>query len=67
MTTYDVFARKEYAEPLVYIGSVEANNDENASQLSLNTFGPESEWIEMITVPHDKLIIVFTEQLEPRP
>ena len=63
-TTYDVFARKEYPEPLIYIGSVEVNMPAEAGQASLNKFGPASEWIEMLAVPHREIITVFTEQGE---
>jgi hypothetical protein len=63
--TYDVFARKEHPQPLTYIGSVEVDQAEDVSQASLTQYGPESEWLEMIVVPHDKVILVFSEQKEP--
>lgn len=60
-TTYDVFARQEYPEPLIYIGSVEVNNAAEVAGLSLEKYGPESEWIEMVAVPHQKIVTVFSE------
>lgn len=64
--TYDVFARKEHPQPLTYIGSVEVDQAGDAGQASLAQYGPESEWLEMIVVPHDKVILVFSEQKEPQ-
>jgi 1,2-phenylacetyl-CoA epoxidase PaaB subunit len=63
-TTYDVFARKEHAEPLVYIGSVEADNDEDVAKRCLERYGPESDWVEMVSAPHNEVIVVFAEQKE---
>jgi hypothetical protein len=60
-TTYDVFARKEHPEPLIYIGSIEAENDDQIIGLSLEKYGPESEWLEMVAVPHHQVIVVFPE------
>ena len=62
-TTYDVFARKDHAEPLVYIGAVEADNAEAVTHISLETYGAE-EWIEMVAVPHEAVIVVFSEHEE---
>lgn len=63
---YDVFARKEYPEPLTYIGSVEVDSADDVSRVSLEQYGPESEWLEMVAVPRDKVILVFSEQKEPQ-
>ena len=60
--TYDVFARKEHAEPLVYIGSMEVENAEEVAPASLKQYGPESDWLEMIAVPHKQVIVVFSEK-----
>lgn len=60
--TYDVFARKEYAEPLVYIGPVEVDNAGEVAQTSLEKYGPESEWLEMIAVSHDQVFLVFSDK-----
>ncbi|MCL4294959.1 MAG: hypothetical protein KJ077_04500 [Anaerolineae bacterium] len=61
-TTYDVFARKEHPEPLLYIGSIEVEQAEQVAQTSLEQFGPESEWLEMIAVPRQAVILVFSEK-----
>lgn len=61
-TTYDVFARKEHPDPLVYIGSVEVDRPADAAKASLEKFGPEREWLEMVAVPHREVIVVFSEQ-----
>jgi hypothetical protein len=60
--TYDVFARKEHPEPLVYIGSVEVESAEEIVPASLKQYGPESDWLEMIAVPHQQVIVVFSEK-----
>lgn len=60
--TYDVFARKEHPEPLVYIGSVEVENPEEVTSASLKQYGPESDWLEMVAVPHQQVIVVFSEK-----
>ena len=62
-TTYDVFARKEHAEPLIYIGSVEADSDEAVAQASLAAYG-QAEWVEMLSVPHHEIIVVFSPDKE---
>lgn len=59
-TTYDVFARKEYPEPLIYIGSVEVDDPTQASKTVLEKYGPESAWLEMVIVPHEEIIVVFS-------
>ena len=63
-TTYDIFARKEHPEPLIHIGSVEAETADDISQASLKQFGPENDWLEMVAVPHQKMIVVFPEKEE---
>ena len=63
-TTYDIFARKEHAEPLVYIGSGEAHKDADVTPTGREKFGPESEWLEMVAVPHQQVIVVFPEKEE---
>ena len=59
MPTYNVFARKEYPEPLIYIGSIEAANNQVAIEGSLKQFG-DSDWIEMLAVPQQEIITVFS-------
>ena len=61
-TSYDIFARKKHPEPLAYIGSIEVEPGEQVVQASLEQFGPESEWLEMVAVPHKAVIVVFSEK-----
>ncbi len=61
---YDIFARKQHPEPLVYIGSVEVENPEEVAAASLQRYGPESEWLEMVAVPQQQVIVVFSEKQE---
>jgi len=63
-TTYDVFARKEHPEPLVYIGSVEVDKTDDATSAALKAYGPESEWLEMVAVPHQYIAVVFSDNEE---
>jgi len=63
-TTYAIFARKEYPEPLVYIGSIDVDDPAEVSKLSLEKYGPEDDWIEMLAVPHQDVITVFSENGE---
>ncbi len=64
MTQFDVFARKEHQEPLLQIGSIEAENAEAAKVASLETFGPADEWLEMLAVPREAVVLVFSEHQE---
>jgi hypothetical protein len=61
---YDIFARKQHPEPLVYIGSVEVERAEEVATTSLRRYGPESAWLEMVAVPQQQVIIVFSEKQE---
>ena len=61
---FDIFARKEHPEPLVYIGSVEVDSADQVAEASLAEYGPETDWIEMLAVPHQEMITVFSEQQE---
>lgn len=63
--TYDIFARKEHPEPLVYIGSIQVDDAAQVPQTSLEQYGPESEWLEMVAIPHEEVILVFSEQGGP--
>ena len=63
--TYDVFARKEHAEPLAQIGSVEVEDPADVAEVSLAAYGPESNWLEMLAVPRQDVILVFSEHREP--
>ncbi|MEM7343552.1 MAG: hypothetical protein AAF485_04870 [Chloroflexota bacterium] len=59
---YDIFARKEHAEPLIQIGSVDIEDPTEIETMSLTQFG-ESEWVEMVAVPHQAIQVVFSEQV----
>jgi hypothetical protein len=63
-TTYDIFARKEHPEPLVYIGSIEVETPAEVAAMSLQQYGPESDWLEMVAVPQQQIIVVFSAQEE---
>lgn len=63
-TTYDLFARKEYPEPLTYIGSVVVEDADDVVRISLESYGPESNWVEMVAVPRQQVIMVFSEHKE---
>jgi len=65
-TTYDIFARKTHPDFLEYIGSVEVDNPDDVTSASLKKYGPESNWIEMLAVPQEKIITVFSEQAEDK-
>jgi hypothetical protein len=61
---YDVFARKEYAEPLTYVGSVEVEEAAGVARACLDTYGPESEWLEMVAAPQTAVYRVFSKEQE---
>jgi 1,2-phenylacetyl-CoA epoxidase PaaB subunit len=49
-TVWEVFARKEYSEPLHHVGTV-TEEDEDLALLSARAIYDEQPWIEMIIVP----------------
>ncbi len=61
---YDIFGRKEHPEPLVYVGSLQVDGADQVADASLAAFGPASEWLEMLAVPHQEIITVFSEYEE---
>ena len=61
MKPFAVFARKKHAEPLTYIGSVQAENTERVAAAALTKYGPEDTWLEMVVVPQEDMITVFAE------
>lgn len=63
-TIYDIFARKDHPEPLIYIGSVEVEAGADVKAASLARYGPETEWLEMVAVPHQHVILVFSDKEE---
>ncbi len=49
-TVWEVFARKEYSEPLHHVGTV-TEDDEDLAVVSARAIYDEQPWIEMIIVP----------------
>ena len=49
-TVWEVFARKEYEEPLHHVGTV-TESDEDLALVSARAIYDEQPWIEMILVP----------------
>ncbi len=49
-TVWEVFARKEYEEPLHHVGAV-TESDEELAVVSARAIYDEQPWIEMILVP----------------
>ena len=49
-TVWEVFARKEYPEPLHHVGTV-TESDEDLALVSARAIYDEQPWIEMIIVP----------------
>jgi 1,2-phenylacetyl-CoA epoxidase PaaB subunit len=47
---WEVFARKEYAEPLHHVGAV-TEEDEDLALVCARSIYDEQPWIEMIIVP----------------
>ena len=53
-TVWEVFARKEYAEPLHHVGTV-TEEDEELAAVSARAIYDEQPWIEMIIVPRGSI------------
>jgi 1,2-phenylacetyl-CoA epoxidase PaaB subunit len=53
-TVWEVFARKEYAEPLHHVGTV-TESDEELAVVSARAIYDEQPWIEMIIVPRPSI------------
>jgi 1,2-phenylacetyl-CoA epoxidase PaaB subunit len=49
-TVWEVFARKEYSEPLHHVGTV-TEEDEDLAFVSARAIYDEQPWIHMILVP----------------
>jgi 1,2-phenylacetyl-CoA epoxidase PaaB subunit len=49
-TVWEVFARKEYEEPLRHVGTV-TEDDEDLALVSARAIYDEQPWIQMILVP----------------
>ncbi len=55
---YEVFARFKYDEPLHFVGTVTAPDDNLAKVYAFNTYN-EWAWIEMIAVPRTSVVRVI--------
>ena len=53
-TVWEVFARKEYEEPLHHVGTV-TEADEDLALVSARAIYDEQPWIEMIIVPRSAI------------
>ena len=53
-TTWEVFARREYEEPLRHVGAV-TEEDEDLAVVSARSIYDEQPWIEMIIVPRSAI------------
>jgi 1,2-phenylacetyl-CoA epoxidase PaaB subunit len=53
-TAWEVFARKEYEEPLHHVGTV-TEEDPDLAVLSARAIYDEQPWIEMILVPRPSI------------
>ncbi|HEY2768970.1 MAG TPA: hypothetical protein VGI87_00255 [Solirubrobacteraceae bacterium] len=53
-TVWEVFARKEYEEPLHHVGAV-TESDEELAVVSARAIYDEQPWIEMILVPRPSI------------
>ena len=56
---YDIFARKEHPEPLLYIGSVEVDHTADITLASLEKYGPEERWLEMVVIPRREMVTII--------
>jgi 1,2-phenylacetyl-CoA epoxidase PaaB subunit len=53
-TIWEVFARKEYADPLHHVGTV-TEDDEDLALVSARSIYDEQPWIHMIIVPRSAI------------
>ena len=53
-TVWEVFARKEYKEPLHHVGTV-TESDEQLALVSARAIYDEQPWIQMILVPRSAI------------
>ena len=51
---WEVFARKEYADPLHHVGTV-TEEDEDLAVVSARSIYDEQPWIEMVIVPRSAI------------
>jgi 1,2-phenylacetyl-CoA epoxidase PaaB subunit len=57
-TTWEVFARKAYEEPLHHVGAV-TESDEDLAIVCARSIYDEQPWIEMIIVPRREIRAVI--------
>jgi 1,2-phenylacetyl-CoA epoxidase PaaB subunit len=57
-TTWEVFARKAYEEPLHHVGAV-TESDEDLAIVCARSIYDEQPWIEMIIVPRREVRAVI--------
>jgi len=53
-TVWEVFARKEYRDPLHHVGTV-AESDEDLALVCARAIYDEQPWIQMILVPRNQI------------
>ncbi len=53
-TVWEVFARKEYEQPLHHVGTV-TESDQDLAVVSARAIYDEQPWIEMILVPRSAI------------
>jgi 1,2-phenylacetyl-CoA epoxidase PaaB subunit len=58
MSVWEVFARKEYAEPLHHVGTV-TEEDPDLALVSARSIYDEQPWIEMIVVPRESIRVAI--------
>jgi 1,2-phenylacetyl-CoA epoxidase PaaB subunit len=51
---WEVFARKDYGEPLHHVGAV-TEDDEDLAQVAARSIYDEQPWIQMIIVPRSAI------------
>lgn len=61
---YEVFARKTHDEPLMHVGSVNAEDDDLARVYAWCTYDEES-WVEMCVVRREHIISVSHNRKVP--
>lgn len=53
-TVWEVFARKEYEQPLHHVGTL-TESDEELALVSARAIYDEQPWIQMVLVPRDQI------------
>ncbi|MHB1570567.1 MAG: hypothetical protein ACYCXW_01460 [Solirubrobacteraceae bacterium] len=53
-TVWEVFARKEYEQPLHHVGTL-TESDEDLALVSARAIYDEQPWIQMVLVPRDQI------------